>query len=392
MFDSLKILEIGSGIAAPYCGKLMSIMGAEVIKIEPMEGDESRRMGPFPKNDFSTDNSGLFIALNNGKKSVSVDIDSDPGERDLIELIRSSDIVIESNVFNSLENKTYSHPTLKRSNSGIIHLAITDFGSWGSRKNWKSSDLTLFHMSGNAHGMIGPVDNPDVDPPIRAGGYQAEFVSGLTACTALMMAIFRRNMTGLGGYLEVSKYEAMVTQTIAGLANMAFGGSAPERDLRKVKEASIGGMVGAIGGVLPTSDGYIAISPREDDQWLRWVELMGSPSWSQQARFSTRSGRQQNYESLWEYISAWTRNYSKHEITRWGQENHIPCFPVNTVDDLFGDEQFSFRNFFVETDHPVLGTLKIPGVPYKLSGMDLHLIGSPAPFLGQHNKDLLGHS
>ena len=333
MFDSLKILEIGSGIAAPYCGKLMSIMGAEVIKIEPMEGDESRRMGPFPKNDCSTDNSGLFIALNNGKKSVSVDIDSDPGERDLIELIRSSDIVIESNVFNSLENKTYSHPTLKRCNSGIIHLAITDFGSWGSRKNWKSSDLTLFHMSGNAHGMIGPVDNPDVDPPIRAGGYQAEFVSGLTACTALMMAIFRRNMTGLGGYLEVSKYEAMVTQTIAGLANMAFGGSAPERDLRKVKEASIGGMIGAIGGVLPTSDGYIAISPREDDQWIRWVELMGSPSWSQQDRFTTRSGRQQNYGPLWEYISAWTRNYSKHEIARWGQENHIPCFPVNTVDD-----------------------------------------------------------
>jgi crotonobetainyl-CoA:carnitine CoA-transferase CaiB-like acyl-CoA transferase len=119
---------------------------------------------------------------------------------------------------------------------------------------------------------------------------------------------------------------------------------------------------------------------------------MGSPSWSQQERFSTRSGRQQNYESLWEYISAWTRNYSKHEIAGWGQENHIPCFPVNTVDDLFGDEQFSFRNFFVETDHPILGTLKIPGVPYKLSEMDLHLIGSPAPFLGQHNKDLLGHS
>ncbi len=76
MFDSLKILEIGSGIATPYCGKLMSIMGAEVIKIESLEGDESRRMGPFPKNEFSTDSSGLFIALNNGKKSVAVDIDS----------------------------------------------------------------------------------------------------------------------------------------------------------------------------------------------------------------------------------------------------------------------------------------------------------------------------
>ena len=170
---------------------------------------------------------------------------------------------------------------------------------------------------------------------------------------------------------------------------MALGKDAPERDLSKVKEASVGGMVGAVGGVLPTNDGYVAISPREDDQWKRWIDLMGSPEWSSEDRFSSRSGRQSNFEDLWALVSNWTRNYSKHYIAQKGQENHIPCFPVNTIEDLFEDDQFQYRNFFVDSKHHDYGILKLPGVPYDISNMELHLISSPAPFLGEHNSELL---
>jgi crotonobetainyl-CoA:carnitine CoA-transferase CaiB-like acyl-CoA transferase len=389
MFENLSILEIGEGIAVPYCGKLMSGFGAEVIKIEGPQGDVSRRMGPFKGGSNSSKESGLFIALNNGKKSVCLDLDSKEGEKHFKTLLKKVDVVIEDNVFNNCFEENYCYEALSLINSDLIYLSVSDFSHSGTRSTWKSTDLTLFHMSGNAHGVLGPVDNPHDNPPVRAGGYQSEFLSGMTVCTALMMAIYRKNMTGLGGYVEVSKYEALVTQTIAGLANMAFEKDVPERDLSKVKEASVGGMVGAVGGVLPTNDGYVAISPREDDQWQRWVKLMGSPDWANEDRFRSRSARQTNFEDLWSLISDWTRNYSKHDIAARGQENHIPCFPVNTVDDLFEDEQFEHRGFFVDSKHPDFGKLRLPGVPYNISNMELHLINSSAPSLGEHNSVLL---
>ena len=389
MYENLQILEIGGGISVPYCGKLMSGFGCEVIKLEEPAGDISRKMGPFKKGDDHSE-SGLFIALNNGKKSVCLDLDTDEGEQDFQKLLRNADIVIEGGVFKRCIEKKYTYKYIKSINKELIYLEVSDFFHNGPRSKWVSTDLTIFHMSGNAHGVLGPVEDPQNNPPVRAGGYQSEFLSGMTACTALMMALYRKNMTGLGGHVEVPKYESLVTQTIAGLANMAFGKPAPVRDLSKVEEASVGGMVGAVGGVLPTNDGYVAISPREDDQWKRWIDLMGSPEWASEDRFSSRSRRQSNFEDLWDLVSNWTRNYSKHYIAQKGQENHIPCFPVNTIEDLFEDDQFQYRNFFVDSKHPDYGTLRLPGVPYEISNMELQLISSPAPFLGEHNSELLG--
>src|SRR5690606_9235212 len=113
--------------------------------------------------------------------------------------------------------------------------------------------------------------------------------------------------------------------------------------------------VAAIGGVLPCRDGYVAISPREDAQWERWLEMMGNPAWSTEERFTTRKGREANARELWELLSAWTRPQSKHDIARAGQERRIPCFPVNTVADLMRNDHLHHRGFFFEVEHPVAG-------------------------------------
>ena len=141
----------------------------------------------------------------------------------------------------------------------------------------------------------------------------------------------------------------------------------------------------AVGGILPCNDGYVAISPREDAQWERWVELMGSPEWASEERFVTRDGRESNFAELWELVGEWTRHRSKHDIARMGQERRIPCFPVNTVHDLFNDLHLKKRDFFTNIEHPLAGTLRYPGVPYRLSNTPLPLAERPAPLLGQHN-------
>ena len=274
---------------------------------------------------------------------------------------------------------------LIENNPALIMTSLSPFGAWGPYAGYKLTDLTLFHMSGQAHGLLGPVEDPDTEPPIRAGGHQAELAAGMSAATATLMALFRRRISGEGCHIQASAYEAMATQLVSALASCAFDRPPPSRSLSETQEAATGGVVSAVGGILPCNDGYVAISPREDAQWERWVELMGSPQWSSEERFVTREGREGNFSALWELVNEWTRQYSKHDIARMGQERRIPCFPVNTVHDLFNDLHLKEREFFTTMEHPIAGALRYPGVPYRLSNTPLPLAERAAPLLGEHN-------
>ena len=389
LLPGVRVLDVGQGISAPYCAKILAQMGAEVIKVEPLEGDEARRMGPFPSDSPHPEKSGLFLAMNANKYGVSLDLASPDGAEAFKGLAASADIVVENPPPGSLEAHGLGYETLKTINPGLIFTSVTPFGNRGPYKYFKATDLVLYHMSGHAHGLLGAVENPDSNPPIRAGGHQAELVGGMAAATATLMALYRKRITGKGCRIDISSFEAMVNQLISGLANCAYGRPAPPRDARKVEEAAATGMVSAIGGILPCNDGYVAISPREDVQWERWLGVMDNPAWATEERYSTRDARQKNSPALWKLLSEWSSNYSKHEIARWGQEQRIPCFPVNTVLDLFNDDQLAHREFFVEIEHPAAGALKYPGAAYKFSNTGLPLAARPAPLLGEHNESIL---
>ncbi len=391
LLAGVRVLELAPRISGPYCGKILALMGADVIKIEPPEGDETRRMGPFPNHESDAEKSGLFLWLNANKYGVVLDSNRADDRAQFRQLVQTADVLITDDPTEQLPTWELSEEALQPLNSSLILMAITAFGNWGPYAGFKVSDLVLFHMSGNAHGILGPVDDPDHDPPIRAGGRQAELVVGLAAATSALAALYHQRMTGLGSQVQLSAFEAMANQLVSGLANCAYGQPAPERDLKLVKEAAIGGMVSAIGGVLPCSDGYVAISPREDAQWARWLDVMGQPEWGRDERFVTREARQQNTPELWVLLSAWSRQHSKHEIAKWGQDKRIPCFPVNTVEDLLRDEHLADRQFFVEIDHPRAGRLTYPGVPYRFSNTPLPLTARPAPLLGQHHQDVLAN-
>lgn len=387
LLANIQVVELAQRIAGPYCGKILAQMGAQVIKVEPPQGDIARHLGPFPDNAAHPEKSGLFLWLNANKYGVTLDLSMAEEREKLHKLLHTAAILIMDDTIESAWQ--LHHEVLKTHYPGLVHTTITPFGNWGPYAGFKASDLVLFHLSGNAHGLLGPVEAPDQDPPIRAGGHQAELVVGMAAATATLSALYRRQRTGLGCPVQVSAFEAMVTQVISGLANCAYGQPAPPRDAAQVKEAAIGGMVSAIGGVLPCQDGYVAISPREDAQWERWLEVMGHPDWASDARYATREARQQNAPELWKLLSAWSRQYSKHAIARWGQEKRIPCFPVNTVEDLLKDEHLAARQFFVDIEHPVAGPLRYPGVPYRFLHTPLPLNARPAPLLGQHNDFFL---
>ena len=385
MLHGVRVLELGEGVSAPYCGKTLANLGAEVIKIESPQGDISRAMGPFPGDIPHQEKSGVFLALNANKYGVTLDIETEEGAEAFHHLARTADIIVESMPVGWLYERQVGFSALAEDNSALIMTSLSPFGTWGPYAGYKLTDLTLFHMSGQAHSLLGPVSDPDSQPPIRAGGHQAELVAGMSAATATLMALFRTRITGKGCHIEASAYEAMATQLVSALASCAFDRPPPSRSLSEVQEAATGGVVSAVGGILPCIDGYVAISPREEAQWQRWVELMGNPQWASEDRFMTRDGRESNFTELWDLVGEWTKSRSKHDIARMGQERRIPCFPVNTVHDLFNDPHLKEREFFTTIEHPIAGALQYPGVPYRFSNTPLLLAERPAPMLGQHN-------
>ena len=387
LLSGVRVLEIGGQISASYCGKILALLGAEVIKVEPPEGDAARHAGPFPADLPHPEKSGLFLALNLNKFGVTLDLTQPEDRRRLSIMARGAAVVVGNPADSGINSET-----LREENRALIVTSISPFGNWGPYKRFKASDLVLFHMSGQAPGMLGPVADGNAQPPIRAGGHQAEFVTGLAAAAATLMALFRGRQTGEGCHIEVSGFEAMVTQLISALANCAFERPPPARLVTQTGATDASAPVLSVGGVLPCSDGYVAISPREDAQWARWVELMGNPAWADEERFRTREGRESNFAALWERVGQWTRYYTKHDIARRGQDQRIPCFPLNTVRDLFNDAHLKFRRFFCEIEHPVAGRLAYPGVPYRFSRLALPLTARPAPLLGQHNNLVPGQS
>ena len=389
MLHGVRVLELGEGVSAPYCGKTLANLGAEVIKIESPQGDISRAMGPFPGDILHQEKSGVFLTLNVNKYGVTLDIETEEGAEAFRNLARTADIIVESMPVGWLDERRLGYANLTEGNPSLTMTSLSPFGTWGPYAGYKLTDLTLFHMSGQAHSLLGPVSDPDSQPPIRAGGHQAELVAGMSAATATLMALFRTRMTGEGCHIEASAYEAMATQLVSALASCAFDRPPPSRSLSEVQEAATGGVVSAVGGILPCNDGYVAISPREDAQWQRWVELMGNPQWASEDRFLTRDGRESNFTELWDRVGEWTKGRSKHDIARMGQERRIPCFPVNTVHDLFNDPHLKEREFFTTIEHPIAGALQYPGVPYRFSNTTLPLAERPAPMLGQHNDKYL---
>ena len=385
LLPGIRVLELGEDVSAPYCGKILAGLGAEVIKVEPPDGDISRLMGPFPGDAPHPEKSGVFLALNANKYGVTLDIESEEGADTFRRLALSADILIESMPIGWLDERQLGYTDLTEDNPALIMTSLSPFGTWGPYAGYKLTDLTLFHMSGQAHSLLGPVEDPDSQPPIRAGGHQAELVAGMSAAAATLMALFRRRVSGEGCHIQASAYEAMATQLVSALASCAFDNPPPSRSLAEVQGAATGGVVSAVGGILPCNDGYVAISPREDAQWQRWVELMDSPDWASEEPFLTRDGRESNFPALWELVGKWTKHRSKHDIARMGQERRIPCFPVNTVHDLFNDLHLQERGFFTTIDHPMVGVLRYPGVPYRFSNTSLPLAERPAPLLGQHN-------
>jgi crotonobetainyl-CoA:carnitine CoA-transferase CaiB-like acyl-CoA transferase len=378
----IRVLELAQDVAGPYAGKLLADLGAEVVKVEPPTGDPTRALGPFWGGQPDAEQSGLYLYLNAGKQGIVLNLAAAGDRAACLDLTARSDILIENFAPGGLAQLALGVDRLHTANPALVVVSVTPFGQWGPRATWRGNDLIACHSSGFAHGFPAlQVDSADL-APLNLPTYAADFLVGQTAAAAAAHGLLVAQLEGCGSWLDVSQQEA-----IAAANNSRFNSPVETGVAHRVFSDQ---PANATVALLPCHDGWLAISPREEHQWARWLEVMGGPPWAADARFANRSVRERNWSALYPLLAEWSQTRSKMDLFEAAQARRVACYPLGTATDLLASPQLADRNFFVCVADPELAGLVLPGRPYHLAQAEPITPPPPAraPRLGEHTSQI----
>ena len=379
----LRILEVASLIPGPYCGKLLASLGAQVIKAEPPGGgDPARRRGPFPQDVPHPERSGLYLYLNTGKQSITLN-GRDPAGRDLLHrLISCVDMVIHDSAPAAAAEVGLDDDSLRAANPNLIITAVTPFGSSGPYADYQAGHLAAFHAGGE--GWLLPngvaLDTFPDRPPIVAGGNMGDYQAGLTAAVGALAAVHHRLAhpdpdAATGQLVDASAQEAQLSVGYMPIQRHESEGITETRFSRYFR----------VGGVLPASDGYVELLTLEPRQFQGLLDFMGNPEWAAPEMFSDPAtyGPQLNAR-----MREWFARHTRAWLYAEGQAHGVPVAPYYTPSEVFHSPQQRERGFYASVDHPATGPLEYAGSPWQLSETPATL--TRAPRLGEHNATVYG--
>src|SRR5882724_3384191 len=327
LLGGFRVVQIGGGLAAAVCGRLLADVGADVSCVDP---DKSTPLADYLNHGKTTDPAAARGALT------------------------TADLIVCEGQPRDRRMQQYDAASLRRLNARAALVFISPFGQTGPRANDPATDLALFFASGIARLLTGQVDDLS-EPPIRPVGEQSAFIGGVAAACAGMHAALAAEP---GGVIDVSIQEALATMAVGELARAGLGGKIWSR--RRLTDGN-----GATVTILPACDGYAAISPREERQWRAWLEVMDAPDWGKDPRFAAKPDRVANWDALHGLMSAWSRRYGKQSIADKAQAAHVPSFPLREPAEQLASPQLDHRNFWRSLD---IGhrRIKAPGPPFGL--------------------------
>ena len=392
LLNGLRVLELGEFVSAPYCGKLLADMGADVLKVERAgDGDWARDYGPYAltltlsqgERGFGghRENSGLFLYLNANKRGVTLNLDTPTGREMLSGLVAQYDVLVHNLHPTEMDRVGLDYRILRPHNEALVMASITPFGLTGPYRNWKAYDINLAAGGGICEGL----GSPDREP-LTFGTPEVGYFAGAAAASSIVMALLARDdgvssASSAGQHIDIAEIE-----TMAGLYN------GPEA-LMAVYQWRVTRRTGHHAldfpypnCILRCKDGYIFVGSPEGRQWRRLLELMGSPEWSQEPRFRNRTVMNNEYaDEVDGYVEEWLLQHTKAELLEMALEHRIPLAPVRGFDEVRHDP--SLGTLFAKIDRPDTGPVSVPGPPYELSGVETSQ-PRPAPILGQHNSEV----
>jgi crotonobetainyl-CoA:carnitine CoA-transferase CaiB-like acyl-CoA transferase len=376
-FAAIRVVECGEGISAAFGAKMLADIGAEVIKVEPLAGDLTRRRGPFPDDQPDPEKSGIFIYLNSNKRGVVADLKSPQGRERLSRLLENTDILIHNIPPAERAAQGLDSGALCAKYPRLIVTSISMFGDTGPYANYKGYELTASNAGGWANLSPGASPYPDL-PPLKCFGSQCDFQGGAHAAFTSMAAWLHRLKSGKGQALDVSEQEVITAMLEMNLVHYTYAG----REASRLGQRLLGPWF-----IADCSDGKIFVLAVEEDQWKRLVELMGNPEWANDELFKDRLSRGANMDALKALMADWISGWKVQELYQAAQKNRIPFAPINTMKDLYESPHLRERDFFAELDQPGVGKLTVPGMPSRY-GVTKWSLYRPAPRLGQHTEEI----
>lgn len=365
----VRVLDLGSYISGPCAAVLLAEMGADVIKVEPPQGD------PFRKWESGGLNA-TFVAFNRGKRSVTLDLKDDASRRTLLELAGTADVLIENFRPGVMERLGIGWDVLHAGNPGLVHCSISGFGSSGPYATMPAYDGVALGYSGLAGLLLDPQD-----PRLR-GPALADAITGHSAAFAVLAALHQRHRTDRGEHLEISMLGALVHFLSSAVAKNVVEGRDETPYMRPHSSQAY---------VFPTRDGrqvlvHLSSPPKF---WQGLCAAVGRLDLLTDERFAERPGRQKHYELLRAEVSPIFARRDRSEWLEVLQSHGVPCAPVNAVSEALEDPQLRHLGIIDVLDEPGLGQMPQIRPPALFGGAALPAVRR-APLLGEHNEELLG--
>jgi crotonobetainyl-CoA:carnitine CoA-transferase CaiB-like acyl-CoA transferase len=370
----IRVVELATGVAGPFCARIFADYGAEVVKVEvPGSGDETRSWGPFPGDVPDLEKSATFFFLNTNKRSVVLDLDSAGDRETLLRLIDQADVLVSSRSAVEMRSLGLDPESLSARNPGLVAISLTPFGLTGPLAEWKGHDLNAYHFSACGSRYCGYPDGE----PLEHGTFSADFFAGYAAAAWGLACLHGRDRIGGGQQLDVSSAEVLGALFVGALN---VGGYAQDRRFdRRTGGAGMG--LAAPAGILPCRDGHVLLIALEKAQWRGLRAAMGDPEWARPELFDDMWERGRNADLLYALLGDWTRGLGKEEIMAVCQANGCPATAVYTMADLADHPHLAARGSLVTLEHAALGRVRTLGAPIRLPDCP----GgprTPAPLLG----------
>jgi crotonobetainyl-CoA:carnitine CoA-transferase CaiB-like acyl-CoA transferase len=376
--SGVRVIEAGRGVAAAFGAKLMALLGADIIKIEPPQGDVVRRRGPFLAGLPDPEKSGLFAYLNADKRGVTLDLSRTPRPDLFHRLLERADILIHDVAPADRAGYGLDSEVLCRRYPRLIVTAISAYGGFGPRANYRAYEINAMHSSGVA--ILNPrlSDRPDL-PPLKPYGHQADFQGGIHAAAAALAAMHYRSKHGAGQAIDVSEQECLAAALELSLVWYTYEGRQTSR---------MGWVNSAPTGIFDCADGIVGIMCVEDPQWRHLAEYLGHPEWLEEPIFAERQLRIKNSDATNALVREAVADRPMLELVRGLQAVRVPAAPVSRMADLYHDEHLKSREFFVPLPARAgEAAVLAPSTPFKSTAMGWSM-RRPAPRLGEHNDEV----
>ena len=376
--QNIRVLDLSRVLAGPYCTMVLGDLGAEVIKVEPPEGDETRGWGP----PFAGGESAYYLCVNRNKRGMVVNLKTEDGRNILRELALKSDVLVENFRPGTLKKFGLDYETLHGLNPRLVFCSISGFGQTGPLRDMPGYDFMIQAMGG----IMSITGEPEGEP-MKVGVAVADLFAGQNAVIAILAALQARTITGEGQFIDIALFDSQLGWLANVASNFLISGRNPKR------------YGNAHANIVPyqsfrAKDGWLVVAVGNDKQFEAFCAVIEKLELASDARFMTNQARVKNREAL---VFILKPVFLEKSVDEWLSliGDKFPCGPINNFEQVFAMPHVEEREMLVQMKHPTIGALPLVGSPLKMVGTPISY-RLPPPLMGEHTnsilKDLLGYS